>query len=70
MNISNLGHKNVHELLRGSQVIVLRGPDDSSHSHPLNRVETEKIKLILKRKAEAHSECPPSAILLQALAES
>lgn len=53
-----------------TDVILLKGPEQSSHSHPPNQeeVEAEKITSRIKRKAAAHPEVPPAQILRVELA--
>lgn len=54
----------------GGNFIVTKGVNESKHDHPPNReyAEAEKIKLNLKKKAEAHPEEPPSRLLRNELA--
>lgn len=50
----------------GAPVIVYKGMEQIPHkSHPANHNEckAEKIKINLKRKAEAHPEQPPAQLL-------
>ena len=51
-------------------VTVLKGPNESQHSHPPNREvnEAEKIKLVMKRQAETDPDRPGNALLRENLA--
>lgn len=46
-------------------LIVVKGPEQSPHSHPPNRefVEAERIKCAIKQKADADSRTNPSIIV-------
>lgn len=52
------------------EVIVLRGPKDSPHTHPPNREEAaaDVVMEKIKRKAELHPEQPPAQLLRTELA--
>lgn len=53
-----------------ADVVVLKGPTESKHSHPPNEEElqAEKITSKIKRKAAAHPEVPPAQVLRVELA--
>lgn len=55
----------VSMLAADGAVIVIRGPLESTHSHPANEDEckSEEIVATLKRHAEEHPEQPPAQIL-------
>ena len=48
-----------------ADVIVLKGPEASTHAHPPNQEEcaAEVIVENVKRKAKGHPEAPPAQIL-------
>jgi hypothetical protein len=52
------------------EVVVLKGPKESPHTHPPNREEAaaDVVKEKIKRKAEDHPEQPPAQLLRTELA--
>ncbi|KAJ8685810.1 hypothetical protein QAD02_021603 [Eretmocerus hayati] len=54
----------------GENITIIKGPDESKHSHPAapDEAKAEIIKLNLKRTAEEHPELPPTQIMRTQLA--
>lgn len=48
-----------------NEITVLKGPNESRHSHPPNRdqVTAEEIKIRIKEQAKEHPQAMPSAIV-------
>ncbi|KAJ8670726.1 hypothetical protein QAD02_001985 [Eretmocerus hayati] len=54
----------------GESITIIKGPDESKHSHPAapDEAKAEIVKLNLKRPAEEHPELPPTQIMRTQLA--
>ncbi len=52
-------------------IVVIRGPAESSHTHPPSQEQckAEKVLTRVKRKAEEHPEQPPAQLLRNELAD-
>lgn len=48
-----------------NQLVVVKGPNESEHSHPPNRdaVEAEKIRLNIKKKAQDNPQTRPASVI-------
>ncbi|KAJ8670986.1 hypothetical protein QAD02_002245 [Eretmocerus hayati] len=54
----------------GEEITVIKGPDESKHSHPADpdEAKAEVVKRNLKRTADEHPELPPTQIMRTQLA--